>query len=99
FALTSSRQICSPASTCLPAGATPPVSATLRPTLIGLSALARFGVINKEKATNNILPARRQKLMLHMCVLYRVPHKRVLRKRVLHKVATPRRPARAEQQP
>src|SRR5262249_14250227 len=46
LALTSSRQICSAVSTCLPIGATPPVSAMLMPTRIGSAALAAFGEIS-----------------------------------------------------
>src|SRR5690348_14941472 len=40
LALTSSRQIISAASTCLPIGATEPVKAMLKPTLIGSAACA-----------------------------------------------------------
>src|SRR5215470_8938197 len=40
LALTSSRQISSASRFCLPLGATPPVSAMLKPTLIGSAACA-----------------------------------------------------------
>ena len=50
----------SPASTCLPIGATPPVSAMVRPTLMGSAALAAAATNSMETANKIAQPRRLQ---------------------------------------